>query len=168
MSTPWWDDGRSYGDGRTRGVRRPPGSQKKFNAWMVAFVAHLLARAVFLAVLFVVASVGLLSAPFVGLTGIADGATIDGVVMVMIVVTLAIAALSVAIQARYISRRGGVHALTACVIALVAGLVVGVLMGFVELPNVLVVVSIAVVEITIVALLIEPDSPQAGGYGFSR
>jgi hypothetical protein len=87
-------------------------------------------------------------------------------VVVMIVVTLAVAALSVAIQARYISSRGGAHAVTACVLALIAGLVVGALTDFLDLPTLLVIVSIAAVEITIVALLIEPPSQQPGGYGF--
>jgi hypothetical protein len=91
-----------------------------------------------------------------GFFGAADDLTTDDLIPVAVVVVAALTVLSVAVQARIIRKRGGVRPVVAPVAALAASVVLGLAVSAVELPDAVFMVMQAVVEIVVLAKLIDP------------
>jgi len=156
MSTgPWWDDRRP--SGRSSGVRRPKEPASRFRAWPVAAISFLVQKAVFTVIMFVFLMAFLVSAPMFGIAGIGDGFTERGLLIFLVSVAIAVLGFSVHVQARYIRRRGGQQPVIACVVALIAAMLLGAVGNLAGLPDLIAAVGVAVVEVAIIALLIQPD-----------
>lgn len=156
MSTgPWWDDGRP--SGRSSGVRRPKEPASQFRPWPVAAISFFVQKAVFLVTMFVFLMAFVVSAPIFGIAGIGDSFTERGLLIFLVSVAIAVLGFSVHLQARYIRRRGGQQPVIACVVALIAALLLGVVGDLAGLPNLIAGVGVCVVEVALIALLIQPD-----------
>lgn len=135
---------------------RPLTTPKPFNAWGVAALAYLLGTAVLFATVFVAAWAGFFLLSAMGFFGAAHDLTADDLMPVAVGVAIALVVLSLALQARVIRRRGGVRPVAAPVAALGASVVLGLALNAVELPEVLFMALQAVVEIVVLAKLIDP------------
>lgn len=135
---------------------RPLTTPKPFNAWGVATLAYLLGKAVLFGIGLVVGWAGLLLMSAMGFLGAGSDLTVDDLMFVAVVVAVALTALSLAIQARFIAKRGGARPVAATVAALVAGLLVGVAATAIALPEAVSMALAAGVEIVVLATVIKP------------
>ena len=135
---------------------RPLTTQKPFNAWGVALLTYLLGMAAILGLGFVIGTLGFLLMSGMRFAGAGEGPYPADLVVVVVAVGFGIGVLSLAIQSRFISRRGGARPVTAPVAALAASLLVGLAVTPADLPEAALVALQAVVEIVVLAKLIDP------------
>lgn len=135
---------------------RPLTTPKPFNAWGVATLAYVLGTAVLAVTVFVAAWAGFFLVSAMGFVGAARDLTVDDLMLAAVGVAAALMVLSIAIRARIIRKRGGVRPVVAPVAALAASVVLGLAVSAVELPDAVFMVMQAVVEIVVLAKLIDP------------
>lgn len=103
---------------------RPLRTQKPFNAWGVA-LAYLVGTAVLVVTVFLAAWAGLFLSLAMGFLGAADDLRVDDLMPVAVAVVVALMVLSLAVQARFIRRRGGARPVAGPVAALIASSLMG-------------------------------------------
>jgi hypothetical protein len=135
---------------------RPLTTHKPFNPWGVAALTYLLGMAVILGIGFVIGTLGFLLMSGMWFAGAGEGPYPADLVVVVVAVALGIGVLSLAIQSRFISRRGGARPVVAPVAALAGSLLVGLAVTPADLPEPALVALQAVVEIVVLAKLIDP------------
>ena len=135
---------------------RPLTTQKPFNAWGVAMLTYLLGMAAILGLGFVIGTLGFLLMSGMWFAGAGEEPYPADLIVVVVAVGFGIGVLSLAIQSRFISRRGGARPVAAPVAALAASLLVGLAVTPADLPEAALVALQAVVEIVVLAKLIDP------------
>ena len=157
MSNRWDSRAGSVGHGRSWAPEPP----RAFNPWTVSLIAYLIRTGFCMCVLFVLALVGLVMGPFLGLAG--AKVTEGGVLVAFVVVVVVVWACGIALQVRYIRRRGGALVVTACLAALAAALLLDAVLDLIGIPRWYVLLLGVLTEITIVALLTTPSASGAIG-----
>jgi hypothetical protein len=134
---------------------RPVATHRAFNAWHVALLTYLLGLAVVLSLGLVLGTVGYLLISDPGLSGDPEGLLREDLMGKAVTAAVAITMVGVALQAWFIHRRGGARPVLAPVTALAAsGLLTFVLTPV--MPDIASLSLQAVVEVTVLALLIRP------------
>lgn len=160
MTSRWWDEPprpskptgrRAPAPDFRRRPTRPP-----FPRWSNSTVSYGIKFASSAVILFVVGMVGLFAAPVLGLAGadVTERSLTAGVLLVIVAAEV----LGLALQVRYLVRQGAERAVTACLTAEVASVVIGEVAGVARIPALGLTILGAVIAISVVALLIRPPA----------